>query len=93
MPGAAQQFADAGTLIDAGLRRGQPRHAGRLVERRTLVRTTIKQREELAVDVEHDNVAAIDVDHLVAAGWNLRGAGDDVTGHVIRAYRARGCCC
>src|SRR6185312_5912442 len=32
MPGAAQQFADTVAVVDSGLRRRQPRHAGRLVE-------------------------------------------------------------
>src|SRR5258708_37851404 len=50
MPGATQEFADTGTLIDAWFGRGQPRDAGRLVERRAFVRTTIEQPEELAVD-------------------------------------------
>ena len=45
------------------------------------MRAAIEQREELAVDVEHDDVAAIDVDHLVAAGRDVGGAGDDVAGH------------
>src|SRR5258708_24310724 len=81
MPGAAQEFADPRALIDSGLRRGQSRDAGGLVERRAFVRAAIKQREELAVDIEHDNVTAVDVDHLVAAGRGLRCAGHDVTGH------------
>src|SRR5580704_9898973 len=81
VPGAAQQLADAGALVDAGLRRRQPRHACRLVERRALVRAAVEQRKELAVDMKHDDVAAVDADHLVAAGRNFRGARDDVTGH------------
>src|SRR6266403_1774909 len=93
MPGAAQQFADAGTLVDAGLRRGQPRHARRLVERRAGVRAAVEQREELAIDVEHDDVAPLHINHLVAAGRNLCGAGDNVTGHGIKACTARERCC
>src|SRR5260370_39837984 len=85
VPGAAQEFADPRALIDSGLRRGQSRDAGGLVERRAFVRATIEQREELAVDMEHDNVAAVDIDHLVAAARDLRGAGDDVTGHRSKA--------
>src|SRR5262249_40431848 len=81
MPGTAQHLADARAMIDAGFRRGQPRHARRLVERRALVRAAVEQRKELAIDMEHDDVAAIDADDLVAAGRNLAGAGDDVTGH------------
>src|SRR6478609_4093277 len=92
VPGAAQQLADPGALVDAGLRRGQPRHARRLVERRAFVRTAVEQREELAVDMEHDDVAAIHANHLVAAGRDFIGAGDDVTGHRIKACRARGRC-
>src|ERR1700730_2523062 len=41
VPGAAQEFADPRALVDTGLRRGQPRHAGGLVERRAFVWTTI----------------------------------------------------
>src|SRR3977135_879356 len=81
MPGTAQQFADPRALVDSGLGRGQPRHAGGLVERGALMRATIKQREELAIDVKHHDVAAVDADDLVAAGRYLRGASDDVPGH------------
>src|SRR5437764_1008347 len=63
MPGAAQQFADAGTLVDPGLRRGQPRDACRLVERRAFVGTAIEQREELAIEMEHDGVPVMRVAH------------------------------
>ena len=45
------------------------------------MRAAVEQREEFAVDMEHDDVAAVDFNHLVAAGRNIRGAGDDVTGH------------
>jgi hypothetical protein len=45
------------------------------------MRATIEQREEFAVDMEHDDVAALHADHLVAAGRDLCGAGDNVTGH------------
>src|ERR1700737_697948 len=34
--------------------------------------------------MEHDDVAALHLDHLVAAGRNFCGAGDDVTGHFIQ---------
>src|ERR1035438_4593933 len=68
MPGATQQFADPRTLVDPGLRRGQPRHARRLVERRAGVRTTVEQREEFAVDVEHDDVA-LPHDRILQAVW------------------------
>src|SRR5260370_5553346 len=92
MPGATQEFADPRTLIDAGLRRGQACHARRLVKRRAFVRTAVEQREELAVDMEYNNVTAIYADNLVAAGRNLCGAGDNMPGHVIKAFRARGRC-
>src|SRR6185503_16034909 len=59
VPGAAQQFADPRALVDAGLRRGQARNAGRLVERRAGMGTTVEQREELAIDVKYDDVAPI----------------------------------
>ena len=78
-----KQFADPRALVDAGLRRGQPRDAGGFFQRRAGMRTAIEQREELAVDMEHDDVAAVDVDDLVAAGRNVRRARDDVTGHVV----------
>jgi hypothetical protein len=71
VPRAAQEFADARALVDTGLRRGQPRDAGGLLLRRTLMRAAIEQRKELAVDVEHDDVAAVDAKHLVAAGRNV----------------------
>src|SRR5256885_17131081 len=54
VPGAANEFADPRALVDAGFRRGQPRHARRLVERRAFVRAAIEQREELAIDMEYD---------------------------------------
>src|SRR3974390_573824 len=81
VPRTAQQLADARALVNARFRRGQPRHARRLVERRALMRAAIEKREELAIDVEHDNVAGVDVHHLVAAGGDFRCAGDDVTSH------------
>src|SRR5580692_12723981 len=52
MPGATQQFADTRALIHPGFRRGQPRHTGCLVERRTGMRAAIKQSEEFAIGVE-----------------------------------------
>src|SRR5215472_8433476 len=88
MPGAAQELADAGALVDTGLGRGQARHAGGLVERRAFMRAAVQQREELAIDMEHDDVAAVDADHLVAARRDVRGTRDDVTGH-YSLYTAR----
>jgi hypothetical protein len=38
------------------------------------MRAAVEQREEPAIDMEHDDVASLDVDHLVAAFWNLSGA-------------------
>ena len=46
------------------------------------MRAAVEQREEFAVDMEHDDVAAGNFNHLVAAGRDVRGAGDDVTGHM-----------
>src|SRR4051812_35899244 len=83
MPGTAQHLADARALIDAGLGRGQPRHARRFLQRRAFVRAAVQQREELAIDVEHDDVAAGDIDDLVATGRDLRDGRDDVTGHTV----------
>src|SRR4029453_14780419 len=82
VPRAAQQLADARSLIDSGLRRGQPRDAGRLFQRRAPMRAAVEQREELAIDVEHDDVAALDAKNLVAAGRDVRGAGDYIPGTV-----------
>src|SRR3979490_2443207 len=70
VPGATQEFADARALVDAGLRRGQPRYACGLVERRARMWAAIEQRKELAVDMEHQDVASVDANHLVAAGRN-----------------------
>src|SRR5579871_376363 len=84
MPGTAQQFPDARTMIDARFRRRQPRHARRLVQRRALMGASVEQRKELAIDMEHDDVAAVDADDLVATWRNFAGAGDDVTGHAWR---------
>src|SRR5437762_9440627 len=96
VPAAAQEFADAGSLIDAGFRRGQPRHARGLVERRARVRTAVEQRKEFAIDVEDHDIAAFDANHLVAAGRDIRGARDDVTSHLallaIKACRAHARC-
>src|SRR4029079_1616402 len=64
VPGAAQQFADPRTLEYAGLRRGQPRHARRLFQRRAGVRTATDPRRELAPDVAHDDVPARDAETL-----------------------------
>ena len=50
------------------------------------MRAAVEQREELAVDMEHDDVAAIDLDHLVTARRNVCGAGDDVTGHASNTW-------
>src|SRR6201995_4873451 len=54
VPRTAQELADPRALVDAGLRRRQPRHAGRLFQRRAGMRAAVEQREELAIDVEHD---------------------------------------
>jgi hypothetical protein len=35
------------------------------------MRAAVEQREELTVNMEHDDVAAVDADHLVAAGRDL----------------------
>src|ERR1700681_2631922 len=56
VPGTTQQFADSGSPIDAGLRRGQTRDAGGLIEWRTRVRAAIEQRKELTVDMEYHDV-------------------------------------
>ena len=45
------------------------------------MRAAIQERKELAIDMEHDDVAAVDRDDLVAAGRDLGGARDDVPGH------------
>jgi len=77
--GAAQQLADPRTLIDAGSddvsrARRPPCRAVRLHA------GTVEQREELAVDMEHD-CRGRRRNHLVAAGRDLRGAGDDMARH------------
>src|SRR4029079_4309339 len=64
VPGATEQLADARALVDPRLGRGQTRHARRLFERRAGMRTAIEQREELAIDVEHDDVPARDAETL-----------------------------
>src|ERR1700743_1129654 len=84
MPRAAQKFADARALIDAGLRRRQPRDAGGLLQWRAFMWTAIEQREERAIDMKYHDVAAVDSDDLVAAERDVGGAGDDVTGHLAR---------
>lgn len=81
VPGATEHFADTRALVNAGLRRGQPRHACGFLKRSAFVRAAVQQREELAIDMEHDDVAARDIDDLVAAGRDVGGAGNDVTGH------------
>src|ERR1700727_2212460 len=86
VPGATEQFADTRALIHPGFRRGQPCYAGRLVERRTGMRAAIKQGEELAIGMEHDDVTALERDHFVTARRDVGGAGDDVTGHEERAF-------
>jgi hypothetical protein len=35
------------------------------------MRAAVKQSKEFAVDVEHDDVAPIHLDHLVAAGRDI----------------------
>lgn len=82
MPGTAQHLPDPRALIDAGLGRGQPCHTSCFLQRGAFMRAAVQQRKELAVDVEHDDIAACDVDDLVAAGQDVAGSRDDVTGHV-----------
>src|SRR5262245_551156 len=53
VPGAAQEFADTVADINAGLRRGQPRDAGGLLQWSTLMRAAVEQRKEFAVDMEN----------------------------------------
>src|SRR5262249_41169614 len=64
MPGAADDFALPGIAILARLRRFE--QAGAVTEREAsaLVRTTVVEREELAVDVEDDDGAVADRDEL-----------------------------
>jgi hypothetical protein len=52
------------------------------------MRAAIEQREEFAIDVEHDDVAAVDAKNLVAAGRDVGRSGDDVPGHVILAAQS-----
>ena len=43
----------------------------RLLQWGAFMRAAVQQREELAIDMEHDDIAARDVDNLVAAGRDL----------------------
>ena len=83
VPGASQELADAVADIDAGLGRGQARDTGGFRQRCALMRAAIEQREELAIDMEDHDVAALHADNLVAAGRDIGCTRDNVTGHVV----------
>src|SRR5262249_1173340 len=55
-----------------------------------LVRAAIGDGEELALEIEDDDRAALHLDQLAAAGRDLGDGGDDVLGHL--AFLPETCC-
>ena len=53
------------------------------------MRATVVEREEIAAEIEHHDIAAADLDQLALAGRNLIDGGDDVACHQSRRYSAR----
>jgi hypothetical protein len=49
-----------------------------------------EQRKEFAIDMEHDDIAALDADDLVAARQDVGGSGDNVTGHGSKSVKRAG---
>jgi hypothetical protein len=45
------------------------------------MRAAIGQREILAVEIEHADLAAVDLDNLAVARRDIDGAGNDLTFH------------
>ena len=83
MPGAAEDLAVTRDAVVARL--GGFDQAGQNAFRQVaaLVRAAIRQREELAREIEQHDGAAVHLDQLAAAGRDLRDGGDDVLGHGV----------
>src|SRR5262249_53545225 len=81
VPRAAQNLAITRPHVLArGGRQGHPLDTAQ-AERTALVRTTISQGVERAVDVEDADGAAVDINDLPLAGRQIGDCADDVAGH------------
>ncbi len=85
MPGTAQDLTLAVVFVVAGITRAHEARQHAIAEARAFVWALVGEREQLALDVEHDDVAALDAHALAGARRQVRGAGHDMAGHVLIA--------
>ena len=84
MPRAADDLALARIAVLAGLARLDQPSETALAQAAALMRAAVGEREELALDVEHGDLTAADVDELARAGRKLAHIRNDVFRHAPR---------
>src|ERR1700719_3331475 len=92
VPWAADDLALPRIAVLAGLFGLDQSGQAPFAQAAALMRAAVGEREELALDVEHCDLAALDVDELAGAGRKLAQRSDHVFGHgVTRPARRDGC--
>src|SRR5262245_16971657 len=81
MPGTADDLTGARILIVAGSRRCDSTREFAARQAATLMRALIGECEELALDIENNDVAPCHLHQLSRPRRDLGGSGDDVAGH------------
>src|SRR6185312_1659424 len=89
VPGAADDFAWSRVLDRAGVGRLREADQRPLAQRRALVRATVEQAEELALDVEDRDRPLVDGEKLARTRRQFRHRGDDMTNHQLSPYSFR----
>src|SRR5580704_16248121 len=83
VPRAADDLALPRVAVLAGLAGLDQAGQAAFAQAAALMRAAVGKREELALDVEHRDLAALDVDELAGAGWKLAQCSDHVLGHGV----------
>src|SRR5262245_26992982 len=81
VPGAAQELALARDAVLARTARLREPDDAPFAHRPAGMRTSVRQREEFAADVENADLAAFDSDELLFARLQLISRGDDMAAH------------
>src|SRR5690606_18534325 len=89
VPGAAQDFIGPGKAVLARLVRLDQADQTPFAKAAALVGAAVQNAEQLAVDVEDGDRAALDGDELATAGRQVPNRGDDVATHLARPYTFR----
>src|SRR5436305_13756266 len=90
VPGTADDLAAADVVVMPGLVRQHEAGEIALAQAAAAMRTAVRQREELAAEVEHDDGAAVGADQLAAARRDFaRGRDDVLFRHQSSRYSAR----